>query len=92
MRKARTAADIRNHPYVDSLHAEHDGCFSYDGASYWCYLKPGFISPDMECGSIHEATIKDVCEKLNNARPATLEEVKAAGYELKEAQANWDAE
>lgn len=89
IKKARTANDIRNHPYVQSLHQEYDGCFSYDRPSWWCYLKPGYISPEMECGSIHEPTIKGVCELLNTTRKATLEEIKQQGYTLAEARETW---
>ncbi len=89
MRKARTANDIRKHPFVESMHTEIDGCFSWDGCSYWVYLKAGYISPNNECGSIHEPTIKDCCRELNNARRATVEEIECLGYPLAEAQDNW---
>ena len=69
MRKARTLKDIENHPMVESTHLEWDGCFE-DSAGRevqgrWVYLKDEFISPDMECGTIHEATLKECCYYLN---------------------------
>lgn len=33
-----------------------------DGLDYWIYLKEGYICVDMECGTIHEYTLKD-CER-----------------------------
>lgn len=90
--KARTLADIKRHPMVESTHTEFDGYREDDRAARWVYLKPGYLSPDMECGTIHEGTIKECCELLNNARRMTVEEVERAGYTLEEARANWDAE
>lgn len=92
MSKARTLADIVAHPFVESTHTEYDGCFGGDVQSRWVYLKPGYISPDNECGSIHERNVRDCCAYLNDARRATLEEIKIQGYTLAEAQANWAAE
>jgi hypothetical protein len=48
---------ILNHPAVESLHREGE-----DGL--WCYLKTGWICPEMECGIIHEYTLHDVWNKL----------------------------
>jgi hypothetical protein len=77
---------------VASLHQEHDGGFG-DGPSYWCYLKSGYVSPEMECGSIHEPTIKAVCELLNNARRLTVAEIEE-GYmttaSLAECRQSWN--
>ena len=96
MKKARTLADIENHPMVYSTHAEWDGCFTdslgREVQGRWVYLKEGYISPDMECGTIHEPSVKACCELLNSCRRATLEEVARAGYTLEEAQANWEEE
>ncbi len=30
---------------------------------YWIYLKSGYVCPEMECGIIHERTIRE-CAKL----------------------------
>lgn len=64
-KKVRTKKDILNDPRVDSIHQEYDGAFEGDTPNYWCYLKPGFISVSSECGTIHEQTIKAVCDELN---------------------------
>lgn len=66
-KKAKTAADIKNDPRVDEFTSELDGI---EGKSFWLYLKSDFISPDMECHTIHEKTIKSICEKLNRVVPA----------------------
>ena len=70
MRKARTLQDIIDHPAVESTHTEWDGCFDdawgREVKGRWVYLKEGWISPDMECGTIHEPSIKACCELLNN--------------------------
>lgn len=96
MKKARTLADIRNHPFVESTHTEWDGCFTdaldRERPGRWVYLKPGYICPSMECGTIHEASIRDCCEMLNESRRCTPEEVEQAGYTLADAQASWDEE
>ena len=61
--KVKTKKDIQSHPGVASIHKEDDGC--YNTPSWWVYLKEGWISPEMECGIIHERTIKDICDKVN---------------------------
>lgn len=82
MRKARTLNDIKAHPWVYDAFNDGDG--------WWVYMHAGFIQPDMECGSIHEDTIRECCDMLNNARRATPEEIEPQGYTLEEAQANWE--
>lgn len=59
----RTKKDIENHPGVDSIHKEDDGC--WETPAWWVYLKEGWINPEMECGTIHQRTIKDVCDEIN---------------------------
>lgn len=68
-KKLRTLKDIENDPRVDSIHKENDGFNPNGGLSYWCYLKKGYIVPDMECGTIHECTVKEVIEMLDTAVP-----------------------
>jgi len=92
MKKARTLADIINHPFVESTHTENDGFREDDRPARWVYLLAGYISPDMECGTIHEGTVAECCELLNGSRRATLEEIERAGYTLKEAHENWAVE
>ena len=46
-------------------YAEMIESFEYEGNDgWWIYLKNGYINPHMECGIIHEATLKDVSEQL----------------------------
>lgn len=92
MKKARTVADIRNHPFVESTHTEDDGYREDGKPARWVYLKPGYISPDMECGTIHEGTVAECCDMLNNSRRATPEEIERQGYTIEEARANWNEE
>jgi hypothetical protein len=67
-----TLKKIQDDPRVASIHKEDDGFNPTGGYSYWCYLKEGFISPDMECGSIHECTLAEVGALLENV--ITVEE------------------
>ncbi len=84
MTKARTLNDIINHPMVESTHTEWDGCFTdslgRELQGRWVYLKTGFICPSMECGTIHEPSVKACCELLNECRPMTDDELRHAGY------------
>ena len=81
--KARTLKDIQNHPAVESTHVEWDGCFEdslgREVQGRWVYLKEGWISPEMECGTIHEPTIKACCELLNNVVPKMEATLVTAG-------------
>ena len=52
---------VRNHPLVQSLYHE-------DG-SWWCHLVQGYWCPYMECGTIHESTIREVARLLRTAEP-----------------------
>ena len=83
-RKPRTLADIQQHPMVESTHTEWDGCFTdalgREVQGRWVYLKTGFICPSMECGTIHEATIRECCELLAECRLMTDDELATAGY------------
>ena len=59
MKKAKTIAEIQADPRVDSLHKEESG--------WWLYLRSGWTCPAMECGTIHESTIKECAELLHTA-------------------------
>lgn len=43
---------------IESIHREWN-----DGADYWIYLKDGYICEPMECGTIHEYSLKE-CERM----------------------------
>ena len=49
------------------------------GGGYWVYLRAGYISPDMDGQTIHEANINDVKSYLKNVRKATKEELRSIG-------------
>lgn len=56
-KKARTMRDLRNDPRVSMVFVDCDGI--------WVHLKDGFINNRLECGTIHEHTIADCCQQLN---------------------------
>jgi len=55
----RTMNEIRNHPLVESISDERG---NDDGI--WIYLISGYIS-DLECGIIHEHTVKECCNAFH---------------------------
>jgi len=57
-KKARTMRDLRNDPRVSQVF--NDGI---DGI--WVHLKEEFINNRLECGTIHEYTIAECCQQLN---------------------------
>jgi hypothetical protein len=52
-------AYVESHPGFASWHWEDDGCFQDDKGNdlpgLWVYCKQGWLSPDSECGTIHES-------------------------------------
>lgn len=64
-KKVRTFKDIQNDPRVDEFYKEYDTPFS-NRYSYWCYLEYGWRSSSSECHTIHERTIKEICDEINN--------------------------
>ena len=54
-----TIQEVREHQLVQSLHSE-DGW-------WWCHLIEGYWIPSMECGTIHESTIREVARLLKTA-------------------------
>jgi hypothetical protein len=46
------------------------------GYGYWAYLKKEFYSPDMDCWTLHEDTLKELQAVLDNVRPSTEEELR----------------
>lgn len=80
----RTLADIENHPWVESTHTEWDGCFwTSDGRELkgrWVYLRTGYICEPMECGTIHESSIRMCCDMLRQSRAMTEEEMRGPNH------------
>jgi len=81
MRKPQTEAQIRADHRVDKFFHDSDG--------WWCWLKPGYWSTSMECGSIHEYTIKSIVQQFNSVERTPLDYIEQAGYTLAEAEENW---
>ena len=53
---------------VSSAESDMDG--------YWIHLKPGWYSPDMECHTIHEYTVKAALAALRRTEPCTCRECR----------------
>ena len=58
-KKPKTKNDIARLPFVDKIVNEGE-----DG--YWVYLKEGYRSTRMECSTIHEPTIAECIEAIND--------------------------
>lgn len=58
-KKCRTRKDIENDPRVDFVSYE-------DSDGIWVYLKYPYYNTYLEIATIHEDTIKDCLEQLNN--------------------------
>lgn len=59
-KKARTYNDLTLDPRVDSISDER----GY-GDGVWVYLKQGYVNIRLDSTFIHEWTIADCCEQLN---------------------------
>jgi len=64
MKKPRTLKDIVEDPRVYSVHKE--------AGSYWVHLNYGWECAFMECGTIHESTVKDLIDAMNDVRPVAV--------------------
>lgn len=66
MKKLRTLAQLKAHPWVSGFDEEFDN-------GYWLYLKDGYWSPEMESTSLHEMTIKDLCDVFSRVEEGSPE-------------------
>jgi hypothetical protein len=62
-KKIKTLKETVNDPRVDSISDERNG-WSNDGI--WIYLKPPYYNPVTETSSIHEWSVKECLDILNN--------------------------
>ena len=62
MIKPRTLAQLRQHPWVQGIDEEQDN-------GYWLYLSEGYWSPEMETTSLHEMTVRDLCDVFSRVEP-----------------------
>lgn len=62
-KKNRTLKDVVNDPRVDSISDERGGWIN-DGI--WIYLKKPYYNPNTETSCIHEWSVKDCLDILNN--------------------------
>ena len=68
MRKPRTLAQLKAHPWVAGIDDETDS-----GNGWWLYLKEGYWSPEMETTSLHEMTIRQLCDVFSRVEPGSPE-------------------
>ena len=66
MKKPRTLAQLREHPWVDFIDADEEG--------YWLYLNDGYWSPEMETISLHEPTVARLLEMFYLCKPGSPED------------------
>ena len=66
MTKPRTLTQLRNHPWVEGIDEEDDN-------GYWLYLKEGFWSPEMETTSLHEMTVRELCDVFSRVEKGSPE-------------------
>lgn len=81
----RTLAQIAADPRVESIHDEGP---SDEGTrhDWWLYLTEGYVCPHMECGTIHENTVKDCADLLRTVITRVQWE-----QDQKEQNARWEA-
>jgi len=65
MKTARTLADIKADPRVDSVSVEYDSCYEPTGRLYIVFLKEGYTNEHLECSRIQETTVSDLLWQLN---------------------------
>jgi hypothetical protein len=70
---SKTLQALKDDPRVHSVHTEMDGwgdtAAEIRRKSYWVYLHPGYICHAMECGTIHEKTVKKCWEMMRTVEP-----------------------
>jgi hypothetical protein len=64
-KKVRTLAEAEKDPRVEKIYFEPNDYTEKEG-SWWIELKEGYICRSMSCGTIHEDTLKQVLDLLNN--------------------------
>jgi len=64
-KKVRTLAEAKKDPRVQTIYFEPDDYREKSG-SWWLELKDGYKCRSMSCGTIHEDTLREVLDLLNN--------------------------
>jgi hypothetical protein len=64
-KKVHTLAQIEADPRVRVAYSEV-GNIEDGKKDYWIHLNEGYICQSMQCGTIHEQTIKTCADYLNN--------------------------
>lgn len=66
MKTARTLADIKADPRVDTVQVEHDTVYEPTGKLYIVFLASGWTNEHLECNRIQETTISRLLWQLNS--------------------------
>ncbi len=83
--KVRTRKDIEGRYEVVEMFSEPDN-------GWWVYLKPGYWCSAMECGTIHEDTIRECCDMMQYVERAPTEYVENSGHGWDEVNAIYEEE
>lgn len=52
-------------------------CVTRDVDGYWIYTRPGYFSPEMDCHTIHEYTVRETMTKARNIAPCDCDQCLA---------------
>jgi hypothetical protein len=66
MKTARTLADIKADPRVDTVQIEYDTVYEPTGKLYIVFLASGWTNEHLECSRIQETTIAELLWQLNS--------------------------
>ena len=66
MKRPRTLSQLKAHPWVMDIDEEVNN-------GYWLYLKEGYWSPEMETTSLHEMTVKALCDVFSRVEKGSPE-------------------
>lgn len=77
--KTRTRRDIENRFEVVKMFNDCEG--------WWVWLKPGYWCSAMECGTIHEDTIRECCDMMQYVERAPTKYVENSGHDWDEVNA-----
>ena len=82
--RPKTRYQIEQRYEVDQIFQDSDG--------WWVWLKPGYWSSNMECGTIHEMTIKECCEQMVYVERAPKDVVERSGHSWEEVKSIYQHE
>jgi len=65
MKLARSLADVKADPRVDSVRIEYDSIYEPTGKLYIVFLAAGWTNDHLECSRIQETTVAGLLWQLN---------------------------